>query len=127
MKTYSDVKINPLSYFKAIIIAVITSLVLILLFALTIKIFDFSDSVINPVNQIIKIISILVGTGIVTRDGQGGIKKGIIIGLTYTFFAFIIFSLLAGKLVINLSFLLDLLFGMLIGVICGIVFVNLRK
>ena len=111
--------------FKGAIIAVSITLVLILLFAILIKIANIPDSVITPVNQVIKIVSIFVGCfQTLKKYPQKGLITGASIGAVYTILAFLVFSLLGGTFSINLSFLSDLFFSLIIGGLCGIFAVN---
>ena len=114
---------NVIKMFVGVGVALIISLVLILAFALLIKWFDWSDAVIMPANIIIKIISILI----VTKDGKSGAVKGAILGAVYILLCFLVFSLLNGAMIINISLLYDALLGMIGGAILGIISVTLKK
>lgn len=116
-----------LTYVKAGIIAMIVTLVLILIFALILKVTNLSDAVITPVNLIIKSISIAVGTLILTKNGEGGLKKGLILGVIFTALAFVVFSLLNGSFSFNLGLLADFAFGAVVGGLVGVLSVNLKK
>ena len=69
-KVKSTNKINVAPILMASLIAVIVSFVLILVFALLIKWLDWKDSVIAPVNIVIKLVSIAVGVLIATKNGS---------------------------------------------------------
>ena len=73
-------------------------------------------------------MSILVGTfyGLKKATGMGMIS-GLVIGVLFTLIAFISFSLLDGNFEIGVPLINDCLFGSIIGGICGIIAVNLRK
>ena len=118
---------NVIKMFVGVGVALIISLVLILAFALLIKWFDWSDAVIMPANIIIKIISISIGVLIVTKDGQSGAVKVAILGAVYILLCFLVFSLLNGAMIINISLLYDALLGMIGGAILGIISVTLKK
>ncbi len=118
---------NVIKMFVGVGVALIISLVLILAFALLIKWFDWSDAVIMPANIIIKIISISIGVLIVTKDGKSGAVKGAILGAVYILLCFLVFSLLNGAMIINISLLYDALLGMIGGAILGIISVTLKK
>ena len=113
-----------LDFLKGVIVALMLSLGLILLFAFCLKWFDISDSLIAPVNLIIKGVSVLVGSILAIKGESKGLLKGVCFGAIYIFFAFVIFSFLAGSFSLNLSFCLDLLFAALLGGLVGIVKVN---
>ena len=110
---------------KGSLVSVSVSLVLILIFALLIKFLNIPDGAIQPVNQAIKIISILFGVIAALKNfPQKGLLTGALIGLIYTILAFMFFSLLSGQLIINASLFIDVAFALLIGAMCGIFFVN---
>lgn len=113
---------------KGSLIAILISLVGILFFAFIIKLFSVSDNVLKPVNQVIKAISILVGVFVgLKKETEKGLLKGLLIGLVYTVIAFVVFSALNGKFAFDKTLLNDTLFGGIMGAICGIARVNLKK
>ena len=113
---------------KGTLTAVCVSLVLVLLFAFLLKFTNIPESTITPVNQVIKGLSIFIGVFIgVKKSKELGLLSGLLIGLFYTFLAFIIFACLSGVFEFDLTFLTDILFGAVMGSICGIICVNLKK
>ena len=113
---------------KGGLIAIVVSLVCILIFAFIVKIFGLSDGVLKVVNQVIKVFSILIGTFAgLKKETEKGLLKGLLIGLFYTFFAFVVFSALNGKFDFDKSLLTDILFGGITGAICGVIAVNTKK
>lgn len=113
---------------KGTLIAVSFSLVAILIFALIIKYVGITDNLISPINQVIKVISIFIGTFFaLKKDCSKGLAKGLFIGVFYTALAYILFSALSRTFAFNLTLLNDMLFGMIIGAICGIIAVNLKR
>lgn len=107
---------------KGALTALIVSLVGILIFAFVIKLTSISDGLIKPINQVIKVISILFGSILAFKNGvEKTLPKGIIIGVLYTILAFLLFSTLNGKFDFNISLLLDVLFGGTIGLISSII------
>ena len=129
MDKISNKKDNSLilSILKGSLIALSISLVGILFFAFIIKLFGLTDGWIKPINQIIKAVSILIGVFFaLKKDKQKGLVKGLMIGLVYTLLAFVVFSILNGSFGIDKSLLTDVLFGAIMGAICGIIAVNLK-
>lgn len=128
MEKTKKLKVNSnlfLNVLKGAIIAVSFSLVFILIFALLIKLFNISDSVITPVNQVLKIISIFLGCLFALKKfPQKGLITGALIGIVYTVLAFLVFSALGRTFSLSLSFLNDLAFALIIGALCGIFLVN---
>ncbi len=123
-----DKKQSILAVFSGTLVAVATTLILILLFATLIRFFNISDSWIFPVNQVIKIISIFVGTLIVLNKTKSkGFVNGLLLGLIYYILSTVVFSILQGSFTLKMSNLYDLFLTMLIGGIVGIIIVNIKK
>ena len=110
---------------KGSLIAVSISLILILLFAVLIKLTNIPDVAISPVNQVIKIISIFLGCFLCLKKlPQKGLLTGSFVGMLYTVLAFLIFSLLGGTFSFNLTLLSYIILSTIIGGICVIMSVN---
>ena len=112
---------------KAVIIAIIISLVGVLLAALVIKLFNLSTTAIPIINQVIKSISVLVSCLIALKTPHNCWIKGIISGLIYTALAYVIFSLLAGKFTFDIGLLNDAVVGVVSGFLSGVIAANIRK
>ncbi len=113
---------------KGSMLSVCISLVLILIFAFIIKLTSMSDALIKPINQVIKIVSILIGTMfIVKKVKQKGLLLGAMVGLLYSILAFVVFSILNGGFSFDWTLLIDILFGTISGGICGVICVNSKK
>ena len=117
-----------LDILKTVVIAVLSSMVLVLVFALIVKSTDLNENVIEYVNEGIKILSLLIGTLVgFKRGGKGGWLKGLLSGVVYVGASFLVFSLISGNLSAeNLSWV-DFLTMAVVGVICGVLTVNLKK
>ena len=117
-----------LAILKGTLTALSVSLVGILIFAFFIKYIAVPTSAIKPINQVIKGFSLLVGTFIALKNiNKMGLINGLVIGLLYTILAFIVFSILDGNFEFNKTLVNDLLFGGIIGGICGVIAVNFKK
>ncbi len=117
-----------LAIIKGSLIALCISLVGILIFAFILKFASISDKAIRPINQIIKGVSVLVGVFVAMRKvDKMGLVGGLLIGLVYTILAFVVFSILDGNFEFNLTLLNDFLFGGIMGAICGIIAVNVKR
>lgn len=120
---------GALSFFlivlKGVAAAVIFSLAAVLLFALIIKLFSLPSSVITPVNQAIKVLSVLLSSLVFVR-GNKGFLKGILLGLFAVAATYLVFAAIGGA---NFSwkFFIELLLGAIVGGIGGIIAVNVRK
>lgn len=117
-----------LNVLKGSLVALAISLVGILIFAFFIKYVAVPTNAIKPVNQAIKGISLLIGTFVaLKKTSQMGLVNGLLIGLCYTALAFVVFSILNGNFTFSRTLVNDLLFGGIIGGICGVIAVNFRK
>lgn len=113
---------------KGVLIALCSSLVLVLIFAFMLKFTNISDSVIAPINQVIKGISIFLGVFVgLKKCKELGLVSGLLIGFIYTLVAFLVFSILSGTFTFDITLLTDAIFGAVIGAICGIISVNIKK
>ena len=122
---------NPnifLTVLKGALIALSISLIGILIFAFVLRFVAIPDNAISPINQVIKGISVLVATLIALKKSKEmGLVTGLLIGLVYTAVSFLTFSILDGHFSFSTTLLNDLLFGSVIGAICGIIAVNLKR
>lgn len=114
------------SALKGIINAVIITLVGVLIFAAVIKIASLGKGVIKAVNQFIKIIAIFLGCSFSVRQNNGALKGGII-GAGATAVTYLLFALIGGGAEFGFGFLFDLIFGIIVGGISGIISVNVKK
>ena len=122
----SNIKNFFMQTLKAVIISISILLVGILLFSIVVKFAFLNDGVIKAVNQFIKILAIFLGAFFSVKEGRG-LLKGLTIGFTFSVVSNLIFSIMGKVPFFSLSLLIDLGFNMLIGVISGIIAVNIRK
>lgn len=119
---------NILIMTKGIFWAISCSLVCILIFAFIIKFTTIPETIISPINQIIKVVSILVGCWVASKKiKNNGWLWGLFIGGLYTLLAFLIFSILDGEFRFSLNLLNDFVFGSILGLISGIITFAIRK
>lgn len=117
-----------LSIVKGCLIALCVSLVGILIFGFCLKFTSLSDKLITPINQVIKGLSIFLGVLFgLKKQKEMGLVSGLLIGIIYTMLAFVVFSLLNGSFNFDRTLLNDVIFGTIIGGICGIICVNIKK
>ena len=115
-----------LSVVKGVGTAVIVTLVGVLIFAAVVKIAALNTSVIKAVNQFIKILSVFLGVSVSVR-GKMGLIKGLAIGVVSTVVTYLLFALIGGEISFGTPFFIDLLFGLIVGAISGVIVVNIRK
>ncbi len=116
-----------LDIIRTTIIAVIISLVLVLVFALIVNLVEVGEKVILPVNQAIKVISILASCFVGFKENKQGAFKGALSGLCYTLLSVLVFGLISKEISFNLMKLIDVALGIVAGAISGILSVNIRK
>ena len=104
------------------------ALLSILVFAFIIKYTSISSSAIQPINQVIKGLSILIGCFVFGKKIKTkGWLWGAVIGVLFTLLAFVVFSILDGSFNFNLNLLYDTVFGAIMGSLAGIIGISLRK
>ena len=117
-----------LSILKGSVYALCISLVCVLVFAFCLKFTPLSESLITPINQVIKGVSIFLGVLLgLKKQKEMGLASGLLIGLVYTVVAFFAFSALNHSFVFDRTLVNDIIFGTIIGGICGIICINLKK
>ena len=113
---------------KGAFIALGVSLVGVLIFAFLLKFTSIPASVISPANQVIKAVSIFLGVFLgLRKQKEMGLVSGLLIGLAFTIIAFLTFSALDGHFTFDRTLLNDVIFGTIMGAICGIICVNIKK
>ncbi|MBR4419017.1 MAG: TIGR04086 family membrane protein [Clostridia bacterium] len=109
------------SMFKGVLCSVIATLLFVLVFAFIVQVAGLSNSVISPVMQVVKVLAIFVAVLIALKPARSkGWLYGGLVGIFYMVITFLVFSLLDGQFVINISALSDLLFETLVGLISAV-------
>ena len=111
---------------KAAAAAIIVSLLFVLIFTLIIQLFSLPLDAVKPVNQVFKILSIVVG-GLIFIRGDKGWLKGIIYGLIAVVATYLLYGAIARSLSISWKFAIEILLGAVSGAITGIIAVNIKK
>ena len=118
-------KKNLTGIVKGVFVALLTSVVGILIFAVVLKFVLLNDLTIKIVNQIIKILSVFFGVKVAIKDNKSnGVLKGMLVGSLYTIFSYLLFSILSNSFSFGLTLLIDILFSCIFAVIFGIILVN---
>lgn len=111
---------------KGCIGGVIFTIATVLIFAYLLKSMSLSDNVIAPVNEGIKMIAVLITAYLATKKASGPPWLiGALSGIVYMALGFFAFSWLDGGMGLWQILLSDLLTGMLVGLIGGIIFQSL--
>lgn len=111
---------------KAVAAAVIISLAFVLAFTLVIQLFSIPTSVVKPINQVLKILSIAAGGLIFIRGGRGLIK-GAIYGVIAVVVTYFLYAAIAGSISFSWKFLVELIIGGAAGAVSGIIAVNIKS
>ncbi len=112
---------------KAVAVATILTIALILLFALAMKLGITKEGAIPFVNQSIKILGILLAAFFATRSEGRKVFRAVLAGVLFIIMGILLFSLLDGRFVFTASLIWDLLMGALIGLLAGMLFTRIQK
>ncbi len=121
-------KANLLNILRGVLMALALTIVLVLILAIIYKFVDMSDTTIKVINQVIKVASIGFGIFLcLKKDKKQGMLKGSTIGALYMLLSYLVFSLLVSSFYFSLAILYDLIFGAILGLLFGVIFVNFSK
>jgi len=126
-KAVSIKKTTVFDSIRGVLIALIVSLLGVLILALIVKLTSIGSEVILPINQVLKIISILLGCIFGIKEKEKGALKGGLIGLIYSLLAIFVFLILNKTLNGSSINYIDLVSGLVAGILSGIIAVNFRK
>ncbi len=113
------------NFLTGLVLSIAVTVILVLLFALIVKWFSLTSAVISPVNRAIKVVGIF--TACVYAAKSKGIVTGFLLGAAYIFFTTLIFSAVSNGSIWNFSLLWELLFGTIVGALCGVISSNLKR
>ncbi len=110
---------------KGVLIALITTFILLLVLATVLTYTNVNEKVINPVIIVITAISILIGSSIGnTKIKKNGLVNGAFIGGIYIMTIYLISSILNWKFGLKLESIIMIIVGMIFGILGGIIGVN---
>lgn len=113
---------NILTLVKCALIGIVATLLGIVVFSVTLKFADLSNLVISYVNDIIKAFSIFIMVMCIKRkSGDRLMFKALFAGIIYAILSFVIFSILNGQFVLNMTFVYDLLFAVIASAIVSVI------
>ena len=107
-------------------LALACSLLLAVLCACVLRFAPLPDTVVYPVNQAVKALSVILGTFVFVRGEKGWIK-GSGIALFFTALSYLAFSAIGGSFALSWRIFAELGFSVGIGALCGNLAVNLRR
>jgi len=109
-------------WLKGLLLSVAVTAVLVVLLALIVGITDAGDAFIRTANQVIKLISIVLGVFAAVRRGEmQGALRGALLGLMYMGAGVLIYALLTGQQLSQTAYLMDILMGVSIGGLAGLI------
>lgn len=112
---------------KGVIIAIISSMVLLLIFSAILTYTTLSESVSNPVIIVITAISILIASQISTRRiRKNGIVNGGIIGGIYIIALYLISSIVTGNFSLGINAIVMIIASIIAGMFGGVIGVNAK-
>ncbi len=111
---------------KSIGVSTVATLAAVLVFALFIKLFSIGSAVIMPINQIIKMLAILLGCILCLKPGKNLIK-GLLSGAGVVLLTYLLFAAIAGEISFGWGNVLDFVFGCITGAIGGVLCAILKN
>lgn len=110
---------------KGVGISLLTTFILLLIFATMLTYTEISETIINPVIIVITAISILIGSSIGNlKIKKNGLVNGALIGGIYIFTIYLISSILNWKFGLEIQSIIMIAVGMIFGILGGIIGVN---
>ena len=108
--------------------ALLAAIVFVGLYAAAMKLFHISENSIPVVDQVGKMLCILLGAFMAVRHHPvKGWLRGGLAGVLYVLLAFVLFSAIDGDWSFDWTLLADVLMGFAVGAIGGVLLVNLRR
>ena len=110
---------------KGVLVGASMTVIAIALFALVLNWWDASDRAITAINQVVKFVSILAGVTTALSSGtEGGVMRGICVGLLYMALGIVCFCLLMGQSPQFSAYLADLGMGIASGGLFAMILTN---
>ena len=114
------------SIVKGTALSVAVALLGAIIFAVILRVCALSDKIIYPVNQTIKAVSVILGV-LAFVSGEKGWMKGGATGLLFTTVSYLVFSAIGGDFSVTWLILTELAVGTFVGMISGIIAVNIKR
>ena len=106
-------------------VSIIITIIGLIIFASLLTYTSIAESTIPTVTIIITIISILIGSSIcMSTVKKNGIVNGVLIGLIYIGFIYILSSIIEGNFALNLKSIIMIIGAIIAGAVGGIIGVN---
>ena len=111
---------------KAVLFSLSFSFLACVVFAVILRSTPLEESVVYAVNQVLKGISIVLGTAVFVRGEKGWLKGGGV-GLLFTALSYLTFSALGGDFSLSWLIVVELVAAVTMGGISGILAVNWKR
>lgn len=112
---------------KGSVFAVIITLIFIILFAFVMRLSSLSETIIRPVVQVLRILSIAIGGAYAARQASDkGWLKGAVTGVGYVILVSLIGVISGGQLAFDRILLSDTLMAVVVGAAGGAIGINIR-
>lgn len=114
---------NTSEIIKGGLLSFVFATILVLVFALIVKLTNISANAVPIVNQVIKVVSIFLGILFSIKSREKCWLKGILGALLFAVVSFVVFSLLAGSFNwagFGIDLVIDIIVGAVAGIICGL-------
>ena len=106
-------------------IALLTTVILLIIFSLLLTYTNIQENVINPVIIMITAVSILIGSSIgIGKMKKDGLINGAIVGVVYMIVIYLISSILNWEFKLNIQSIIMIGIGIAFGILGGIIGVN---
>ncbi len=116
---------NLISIFKGVVISLVTTFILLIIFAAILTFTNIQENTISPVVIIITAVSLLIGSTMGNRKiEKNGLLNGAMVGLIYILFLYLISSILNGNFSLNLASIIMIIVSIFFGILGGVVAVN---
>lgn len=116
-------RVNASEIIKGGLLSFVFATILVLVFALIVKLTNISANAVPIVNQVIKVVSIFLGILFSIKSREKCWLKGILGALLFAVVSFVVFSLLAGSFNwagFGIDLVIDIIVGAVAGIICGL-------
>lgn len=112
---------------KGSVFAVIITLLFIILFAFVMQLSSLSETIIRPVVQVVRILSIAIGGAYAARKTTNkGWLKGAVTGIGYVILVSVICVISGGQFAFDRILLSDALMALIVGAAGGAIGINIR-
>lgn len=113
---------------RGLLTAVALTILGVVVFALVIRWFNLTDTVISVMNQGLKLVSIFVGVRACVAPGSAnGVFKGATMGFLYMLLGIAAYAFFSALTLIPSAYIADLGMGIAAGGLCGMIVTNMKS